>query len=579
MPSYKVAGSGTMVRRSDGQLQFLGGGAALPGDVTGAQLAEMIANGRVFDELDAAFDPTPTPDGGSTFSTAQQATLTGAYTSKGNAATQRWLRRRHENFQRDNLLPGKYYVDSVGGLDTNDGLTPATAWQTLTKVASSATLTAGDRVLLKRGSTFRTAFTVPGTGGSASAPIVFGSYGVGKLPVIKGSTALVATWTLDAGSVYKATTAVNPASGSAVFIDDDSVLTKAADRASMTAGTFFSDGTTMYLWLADSTSPTGKLVEYTNLGSLLTCGVPHVVFQDISWKHWKSNNAAVLFNATAASSVGMSVKRCDIGPGLGGALLIGCIGGVVEDNYVHDAWSLVDYPSASESGAVAFTTNTDGTEFRYNVVVGGYKGIRGINAHANVRIHHNIVIRPKVNGIDLTGGTTGKPSYVYNNFVWHRTSTGNGHGVDIQAGTAGTLFDFRNNIVYCDDTFASPPNLELYTVDATTYGGASSYIDYNLGYRTPGCTAAYGKVGSTSYPTFAAYKTALAGTSYSGQEAHSIEADPLLTNVTWPGGDFTPQPGSPCINAGVAIGAALDAYLGIPDYLGTAPDIGPFEVA
>ncbi len=32
----------------------------------------------------------------------------------------------------------QYYVNATGGSDLNDGLTPATAWQTLSKVAGSA---------------------------------------------------------------------------------------------------------------------------------------------------------------------------------------------------------------------------------------------------------------------------------------------------------------------------------------------------------------------------------------------------------------------------------------------------------
>lgn len=61
MPTYVAAPSGTVVRRSDGTIQYVGGGAPLPGDVTGAQLAELVANGRVTDSTDAAIDPTPTP--------------------------------------------------------------------------------------------------------------------------------------------------------------------------------------------------------------------------------------------------------------------------------------------------------------------------------------------------------------------------------------------------------------------------------------------------------------------------------------------------------------------------------------
>lgn len=39
----------------------------------------------------------------------------------------------------------QYYVDAIGGLDTNDGQSPATAWQTLSRVNSEGLLQ-GDTV-------------------------------------------------------------------------------------------------------------------------------------------------------------------------------------------------------------------------------------------------------------------------------------------------------------------------------------------------------------------------------------------------------------------------------------------------
>ena len=47
-----------------------------------------------------------------------------------------------------------FYFDSAGGSDANDGLTPATAWQTLDK-ANAVPAKPGDRVLFKRGGVWR----------------------------------------------------------------------------------------------------------------------------------------------------------------------------------------------------------------------------------------------------------------------------------------------------------------------------------------------------------------------------------------------------------------------------------------
>lgn len=60
MPNYRVAGSGTYVRATDGQSVFLPGGLLLPEYVTGAQLTEMVANGRVYDDTS---EPHPATGG------------------------------------------------------------------------------------------------------------------------------------------------------------------------------------------------------------------------------------------------------------------------------------------------------------------------------------------------------------------------------------------------------------------------------------------------------------------------------------------------------------------------------------
>jgi parallel beta-helix repeat protein len=84
-----------------------------------------------------------------------------------------------------------YYVDSVGGLDTNNGTSSSTPWQTIAKVNSS-TLNPGDTVLFKDGDTWREALNVP-SAGTTSSPITFSNYGSGAIPIINGSD-LYTSW-------------------------------------------------------------------------------------------------------------------------------------------------------------------------------------------------------------------------------------------------------------------------------------------------------------------------------------------------------------------------------------------------
>lgn len=94
-----------------------------------------------------------------------------------------------------------YYVSSSGGSDSNNGLTTATAWQTLSKV-NGVTLAANDSVLFKRGDTF-VGQIIP-----QRSTISYSSYGTGEKPIISGFQTL-SGWSSAGGGVYTASTTVD----------------------------------------------------------------------------------------------------------------------------------------------------------------------------------------------------------------------------------------------------------------------------------------------------------------------------------------------------------------------------------
>jgi len=79
-----------------------------------------------------------------------------------------------------------FYVDGVSGLDSNDGKTPATAWQTIAKVNAQTWLFPGTQVLFAGGQTFAGTIT-PSNGLTAANPLVFGSYGTGQATINAGN--------------------------------------------------------------------------------------------------------------------------------------------------------------------------------------------------------------------------------------------------------------------------------------------------------------------------------------------------------------------------------------------------------
>lgn len=82
-----------------------------------------------------------------------------------------------------------YFVDDVAGADTNNGLSPAAAWKTLTKV-NATVFYPGDSLLFKKGG-YWAGMLHPQGEGAAGAPIVVSSYGAGTtMPLFDGNGGL-----------------------------------------------------------------------------------------------------------------------------------------------------------------------------------------------------------------------------------------------------------------------------------------------------------------------------------------------------------------------------------------------------
>lgn len=96
-------------------------------------------------------------------------------------------------FEEKRTEPATFYVDSENGDDSADGMTPETAWKTLTKV-NETQLIGGDRILLKAGSVFEDQALSIKSGGTAENPIIIDMYDgdvvgaeAGERPRIKGN--------------------------------------------------------------------------------------------------------------------------------------------------------------------------------------------------------------------------------------------------------------------------------------------------------------------------------------------------------------------------------------------------------
>jgi hypothetical protein len=84
------------------------------------------------------------------------------------------------------LIGKQYFVDCLGGSDTNNGTSSTTAWKTLSK-ANTATILPGESLLLKKSCTWTGPLTAKWQG-TAEKPILISSYGGGDIPKIQNTT-------------------------------------------------------------------------------------------------------------------------------------------------------------------------------------------------------------------------------------------------------------------------------------------------------------------------------------------------------------------------------------------------------
>jgi len=205
-------------------------------------------------------------------------------------------------------------------------------------------------------------------------------------------------------------------------------------------------------------------------------------------------------------------------------------------------------------------------------------GIQIEGGDVNVRIWNN-TIKDGFIGIALCPTLVG-PAYVVRNtianmsggmfklgdssygriYIYHNTyyTTIYADGYNQTNGNLGNIVS-RNNIIHAGK----------YVVEmkyGTNYGFD---FDYDNCYSTNSPTRFIKWIDGAAYTTLALFTAA------TGQESHGISvADNKFTNAA--GGDFTLQPTSPCIDAGVILPGFNDANSPWP-YSGAAPDMGAYE--
>jgi len=502
---------------------------------------------------------------------------------------------------------GTYFIDASGGRDTNDGATPATAWQTLTKV-NATTFQAGDALCLKAGSAW-TGTLAPKGSGSATAPIIVDQFGTGSKPRIAAGTSdlqplllqNVQYWEVNDLELTNTKSAPGDYRGISIRGRDTGVLNHIAIR-----NCFVHDVTGVVDWIggdtADDDPPWVKFQTGWD-ASKRTGGIVVEVESTNGTKTW-FNDVIIENNVIEDVSFGGVVfKQLDGGYGWGvraskvDSKFTPHTNVVVRGNYVSQTntkygcnafymtgvqHAIVERNVSKDAGTSAIEIyNSDDVKVQYNETFGTVQkaggadsnGIDADRASTAIAIQYNYV-HDNGDGILLCQIAFGDSIVRYNLLINNKR-----HGINLHSDSSATNQTY-NNLVFIDGL--SSANL-IATSGTASDTLAATYTIRNNILRSSRAAAMVVTGGGVTYAN-----NLFSGVTAVGDAAQS--GDPLFANsATHPSGDtsgpatpaqlagFQVRAGSPAIDKGVSIAGngAVD-FWGAALYVRTA-DIGPYE--
>lgn len=529
-------------------------------------------------------------------------------------------------------LAATYYVGPTGS-DYGSGLYVGSPFKTIQKAMNVAR--AGDTVFV-RGGVYRETVTANVNSGTSSSPIRLRNYN-GEQVYIKGSN-IVTGWTQHNGSIWKKTgwtinsqqvfvdfNDANPTAGpkplqqigmpSGYYSSWEYNAPVGSGLSSMRAGSFFVDrgGSTLYVWLADGSSPNNHRMEVSVRGRLIFLQRPYVVLDGLKFRHSNASAGSQQGAAVELSSYD-TMQNCDVqfvdfaGVSMGyqqtGSRLLnsnlsnnGALGvtapatkkflvsgnQMLSNNYrrFNMLWHAGGFKSATDSdgtvennlvaynygSGIWFDYSNSGQPIviRYNFVHNNGPKDSGIflEATSNALVHNNIVANNERRGIYL--------SAAWNTRVLNNTFVGNKGRATIElggmprSGAQLTNNQVANNLLSHNST---QYDLVIFKPNGTTISGNTS--NYNDFFRYSTLTLWYG-----SGMSLASFRSA------SGQDRNSLNVNPSLVNSgnnPPAASNFKLWAGSPIINKGMSLaGTVTRDYFGTARPVGTAYDIGAFE--
>ena len=508
---------------------------------------------------------------------------------------------------------------SPSGDDANPGTSPGAPLRTIQRAANLAQ--AGDLVLIQPG-VYRESVSVPRSG-TAARPIVFRGNGAGA--ILDGADATIAAgapWTPAAGGTWSLATGF--ATGHVVTeagrLYRYTSLGGLQALAAGAPGGFFFDGATLFLKFADASTPSSHTVHVARLeDGFVVDGRSYVRIENLEIRHYGSGDYGKGVYLRYSSDCAVRSSRIHE-VGSAGIWVKGGERHLLESNEIWDT-SIFAWPwgetkgSSSENNAITFSDDVGrGHVVRRNTVHGTFNGIAPCGSAAppsgvtnETDVYENVLYQHTDDGFEPEG-------YCSNLRLWGNRLQDVHMAFAVAPAAPGPLFLVRNvawrvgntrtslqdgytaSAIKINSGYAEPvgPLLVYHNTFVTDVPATDAIALLNPGYSTfirarnnviAGTRYALDKVnpvawsgdGDDLYTTDASRLVWWTGTRYDtlgafqalGQEPSGLSAPPQLASPA--SGNFEPQPGSPLVDAGVALPGINDSYAG------AGPDVGALE--
>lgn len=485
-----------------------------------------------------------------------------------------------------------YYVDCSAS--ANGSGTQASPWNSTASV-NTPTFQPGDRILFARGGTCSGSLAPHGSGGSG-APITVDAYGTGALPVIAAGGAATAAfqlsdqshWTVQnlkitGGVSYGVYVTGNTANAALTDITLADLDVSGATGTTTVRG----DSGEVYVYPRGSKETISNVVingvtaHDSNVGEGIFVGGAFGAFppgtvvpspgntpigQNITIENSTGANVAgdgilltMAQNGTIQNSVAHGSGSCSsCGSTPSGLWEWYCQTCLLQNNesYANHTWG------SSDGGAFDIDNYNSNNTLQYNyghnndgycLAVFGDQGFTPVNDIFRYNVCSDNEQKPSASSYEMSLWPTASQNLqIYNNTFYFNPANSQPF---LQQNASGASGLFKNNIIYANKAALLDTN------------GTGFHFDNNDYYISTGGTPTF-KHNGTSYSGLSAYQAA------TGQDTHTLTADPLLNSPTYSsvGKSLTAdtlQAGSPDFGAGIDICQGIpNCSMGVQDFFG-----------